>query len=74
MGAKLILDWVDENMKTSLYDTDPMWTVMREGGPEHARGEIGKYMKKLEGTPRDYGVEALARMYPEEADGIPRKW
>ena len=74
IGAKLILDWVDENMKTSLYDTDPMWTVMREGGPEHARGEIGKYMKKLEGTPRDYGVEALARMYPGEADGIPRKW
>ena len=23
---------------------------------------------------KDAAVEALARMYPEEADGIPRKW
>ena len=37
-GARLILDWNDEMMKTSAYDADPMWTVMREGGPEHCRG------------------------------------
>lgn len=29
-GAKLILDWNDAMMKTSAYDADPMWTVMRE--------------------------------------------
>ncbi len=73
-GAKIILDWVDEMMKVSIYDTDPMWTVMREGGPEHARGEIGAYMKRLEGTARDYGVKALAEKYPWEVDGIPSKW
>jgi len=65
---------VDENMKVSLYDTDPMWTVMREGGPEHSRGEIGAYRKRLEGTPRDYGVAALEAMYPDEMNGIPPKW
>lgn len=73
-GAKIILDWVDENMKNSMYDTDPMWTVMREGGPEHVRGEIANYMKRLEGTPREYGVKALAEKYPWEMDGIPKKW
>ena len=61
-------------MKVSNYDVDPMWTVMREGGPEHCRGEIANYMKRLEGTPREYGVKALAEMYPWEVDGIPKKW
>lgn len=73
-GAKIILDWVDEQMKRSPSDIDPLWTVMREGGPEHSRGQIGAYAKRLAGTARDYGVEALAEMYPEEMDGIPRKW
>ena len=73
-GAKIILDWVDQNMKVSIYDTDPMWTVMREGGPEHARGAIGAYRKRLEGTPREYGIAALEQKYPEEMNGIPKKW
>lgn len=73
-GAKIILDWVDEQMKRSPSDIDSLWTVMREGGPEHSRGQIGAYAKRLAGTARDYGVEALAEMYPEEMDGIPRKW
>ena len=73
-GAKIILDWVDHNMKISIYDTDPMWTVMREGGPEHSRGEIGAYAQRLAGTARDYGVAALAEKYPDEMDGIPKMW
>ena len=73
-GAKIILDWVDSNMKVSIYDTDPMWTVMREGGPEHSRGEIGAYAQRLAGTARDYGVAALAEKYPDEMGGIPKKW
>ena len=50
-------------MTRSLYDTDPMWTVMREGGPEHCRGELKKYIERLRGTDRDYGVAALERQY-----------
>ena len=73
-GAKIILDWVEDNMKVSIYDTDPMWTVMREGGPEHSRGEIGAYRERLRGTARDYGVAELEAMYPDEMDGIPKKW
>ncbi|MDF2686556.1 MAG: sulfatase, partial [Clostridia bacterium] len=65
-GAKLILDWVDEMMKKSIYQTDPLWTVMKEGGPLHARGELNNYIKRISGTNRDYGVNKLKEMYPEE--------
>lgn len=63
-GAKLILDWNDEMMKTSRSDADPMWTVMREGGPEHCRGQLESYVERLRGTPREYGIELLRKQYP----------
>mgnify|MGYP000762532833 FL=1 len=62
-GAKMILDWNDKMMKTSHYDVDPMWTVMREGGPEHCRGQLKSYMERLKGTPREYGIELLKEKY-----------
>ena len=62
-GAKMILDWNDRMMKTSHYDVDPMWTVMREGGPEHCRGQLKSYMERLKGTPREYGIELLKEKY-----------
>lgn len=64
-GAKIILDWVDEMMQKSDYDIDPMWTVMKEGGPEHCRGAFENYIKRLEGTPREYGIELLRKQYPK---------
>ncbi|MFA6949030.1 MAG: sulfatase [Eubacteriales bacterium] len=67
-GAKLILDWEDDMMLKSRYDTDPMWTVMREGGPEHARGELANYIKRLEGTPREYGVKLLKQQYKRDLE------
>ena len=57
-GARMILDWNDEMMKTSAYDADPMWTVMREG-PEHCRGHLEAYLDRLAGTPREYGIPLL---------------
>ena len=43
-----------------------MWTVMREGGPEHCRGALQAYMKRLEGTDREYGIELLKEQYGDE--------
>lgn len=63
-GAKLIIDWVDEMMKKSCYAIDPMWTVMKEGGPEHSRGALENYIKRLTGTKREYGVALLRELYP----------
>ncbi len=67
LGAKIILDWNDEMMKKSDFDADPMWTVMREGGPEHARGMLETYIRRLEETGRGEFVPALRAMYPGEA-------
>lgn len=62
-GAKIILDWENGMMAKSIYDTDPMWTVMRQGGPEHCRGQLERYMKRLDGTNREYGIELLKKQY-----------
>jgi arylsulfatase A-like enzyme len=39
-GQALIEQGTAGQMASSDYDTDPMWTVMREGGPYHTRREI----------------------------------
>ena len=62
-GARLILNWNETVMKKSDSDADPMWTVMREGGPEHARGMLEAYIKRLEGTPRADQITLLREMY-----------
>ncbi len=64
-GARLLLNWTEEMMKKSGYDADPMWTVMRESGPEHARGMLEAYIKRLEGTPRADQIPLLREMYPK---------
>ncbi|MGG1515590.1 sulfatase [Paenibacillus oryzisoli] len=33
----LLNEWHDEMMSTMEHDNDPLWTVMKEGGPLHAR-------------------------------------
>lgn len=65
-GAKMILDWTDEMMKKSTSDIDPMWTVVREGGPEHCRGKLNEYIERIAGTPREYGIPLLQKQYPNE--------
>ncbi len=65
-GARMILDWTDRMMKSSRYNEDPMWTVMREGGPEHCRGQLKNYINRLKGTEREYGIPLLLEKYGEE--------
>ncbi len=64
-GAKVILDWQDAMMEKSDFEADPLWTVMRQGGPTHSKGLIKPFMQRLEGTPRAYGIEKLKEMYPD---------
>ncbi len=61
----MILDWTDSMMKSSRSDADPMWTVMREGGPQHCRGALKGYMERIKGTPREYGIPLLEEKYGE---------
>lgn len=58
-GAKIILDWQDQAMSTSRFTEDPMWTVLSEGGPYHARGHFEEYRERLINTGRLEGAKRL---------------
>ena len=59
-------EWHDEMMKTMESPVDPLWTVMREGGPFHAKGKLKQYCDKLEGTRREWAIEELKKRHPGE--------
>lgn len=65
-GARIMLNWHDDMMRQMPDAVDPLWTVMREGGPEHARGQLRNYVKRLESTGRAHAVEELKRRHPQE--------
>ena len=65
-GAWHLLNWHGEMMQTSTSDVDPLWTVMREGGPEHARGKLKGYCERLQATGRGDAIPELARRHPSE--------
>ena len=62
-GAKIILDWHDEQMQRSDFVIDPMWTVIQEGGPYHTIGQLENYLDRLEATGRREGAEKLREKY-----------
>ncbi|MCP4639955.1 MAG: sulfatase-like hydrolase/transferase [bacterium] len=65
-GARILGDW-HEGMMTSMPDAvDPLWTVMREGGPFHCRGQLSAYCERLEATGRGEAVPELKRRHPDE--------
>jgi arylsulfatase A-like enzyme len=61
-GAKIILDWHDEMMMKSPGE-DPLWTVIREGGPYHTKGALDNYIKRLRATGRSEGADKLEAKY-----------
>jgi arylsulfatase A-like enzyme len=58
--------WHGEMMNSSLDDTDPMWTVIREGGPFHTRGHLADYCQWLRESERAHHAKALAKEYARE--------
>lgn len=52
-------DWHGLVMRRSPHATDPMWTVLREGGPVHVRGKLAMYMDRLRATGRDRWASEL---------------
>jgi arylsulfatase A-like enzyme len=59
-GARIILDWIDEKMKTADVPVDPQWTVYHEGGPFHAHESARmQYASRLEATGRKEAADAL---------------
>lgn len=62
----LLNEWHDDMMSSMDCEIDPLWTVMKEGGPEHARGHLKKYCERLKETGRGQHVEELMRRHPRE--------
>lgn len=79
-GAGRMARWYDAQMqkmaRTGTDVVDPLWTVMREGGPFHARltapgnpgGVAGlrRYIERLEATDRADGAAVLRKRYATE--------
>jgi len=74
-GAYRLMHWHDQQMqkmaRISSDVVDPLWTVMREGGPFHARNGVStdilaKYIQRLEETGRADGAAALRKKYARE--------
>lgn len=58
-GAKIILDWHDEQMMKSSSQIDPLWTVMHENGPYHTWDMTDAYLERLEHTGRADGAKRI---------------
>ncbi|MFL2120923.1 hypothetical protein [Marinilactibacillus psychrotolerans] len=57
----------DEMMAKMTEPVDPLWTVMNEGGPYHAKGNLEMYInQRLLPTGRTEAVEKLKQAYPNE--------
>ena len=58
-ALSLLDQWRGEMMSTSPGAEDPLWTVMREGGPFHVRGSLETYCRRLRATGRAHHAEKL---------------
>ena len=58
-GLAKLDEWTSAMMASSEYETDPMWNVIREGGPLHVRGRLHAYCERLRQTGRAHHAEAL---------------
>jgi choline-sulfatase len=65
-GLGLLERWHDEMMQSSDYNIDPMWNVIREGGPFHTRDDVERYAATLRETDRAHHAD-----YIEEHRGKP---
>lgn len=69
-GAWYLERWVAENMVRSARrdPTDPLWSVIGEGGPFHCRGYLYDYCVRLEETGRGDCARALRARHPGELE------
>ena len=65
-GLALLDKWHAEAMTRSQSDIDPMWTVIREGGPLHTRAYLQSYCEHLKQTGRAGKAEKLLRLHKGE--------
>jgi len=62
-GLALLHEWHTDMMTSSFQDVDPMWTVMREGGPLHTRAHLKSYCQRLRETGRPEQADKLEQLH-----------
>jgi arylsulfatase A-like enzyme len=65
-AAARLQEWHAARMASIPGGVDPLWTVIQEGGPAHARGRLKRYCEYLEATERGWAVPELRRRHPRE--------
>ena len=62
----MLSDWHAQMMRTATHNVDPMWTVLREGGPGQVRPYLKDYIARLRATGRAHWAERLLADHPGE--------
>ena len=65
-AARTLLTWQEDMMMAMPDAIDPLWTVMREGGPFHSRGGLKSYCEHLKATGRKDCAGRLVKIHPSE--------
>ncbi len=67
-GLAILEGWVADQMAVSRHQFDPLWNVMREGGPLHTRNRKRNagYLKRLRETGRAHHAEHLEAVYGDQ--------
>jgi len=68
-AARILLTWQEDMMMEMPDAVDPLWTVMREGGPFHSKGKLKSYCERLKSTGREAAAAILERLHPKEFSG-----
>jgi choline-sulfatase len=58
-GAALLEQWTTDMMVSSEFREDPLWTVLREGGPFHTRDRLESYCDRLRASERGKHADFL---------------
>ena len=63
VGLAMIERWHGDAMRSSTLACDPLWRVLREGGPKHVRGQLEGYLERLRATGRHQAAALLAERH-----------
>lgn len=65
-ACRYLIEWQQQMMLSGERNVDPLWTVIREGGPFHAKGQLPAYCQRLQATGREEGARLLRKKHPQE--------
>jgi choline-sulfatase len=68
-ALRLLYEWGGEALSRSANGTDPLWSVLRDGGPWHSRVDVDWYLDRLRSTGRGGWAEYFEELDPQ-APGV----